>query len=384
VAIAPGQRTYVGRVAAAFLANGVASTVWLAATPELTERLGTSVGAFGIVFVGFAIGGILGTRVAPLAVRRWRSGPTTVAAGFTVAGVLALRGVPSSLWLFVLAQVAAGVADGVQDVAMNVEAVAVDRVARRPVVSRLHGVWSIGAVLGGLLGAALAAVDLGVPSHFAAGAAAVAAINALALPLATHHRAAAEPAAPRLRQWWRSRTLVLLAIMGVAASLLEGAPLDWGVLYLREELDASSGMAAAVTVAFTTGMVLSRLAGDHLVHRFGVPLVLRVGASAAALALAAALVVDRAGTAIGAWAVIGAGVAAAYPALFVAAGRAPGLPPGSGIGAVAAVARTGFLLGPALIGLVADRRDLRAALTIPIAAALVMVALAGAARRPAD
>jgi fucose permease len=185
-----------------------------------------------------------------------------------------------------------------------------------------------------------------------------------------------------MARWWRSRTLVLLAVMGIAASVLEGAPLDWGVLYLSDELDAPSGTAGVVAVTFTAGMVVSRFASDHLVHRFGVPIVLRVGALASAIALATSLVVDRVAVALVAWAVIGAGVAAAYPALFVAAGRAPGLPPGSGIGAVASVARVGFLLGPALIGPVADHHGLRVALTIPLAAAAVILVLADAARRP--
>jgi fucose permease len=371
---------HVGRVAAAFFANGVAATIWLGATPQLAERLGTTVGGFGVAFVAFALGGIVGTRVAPVAVGRWGAGLATVGSGLAVSALLALRAAPTQLWWFFLVQLLAGVADGTQDVSMNVEAVALDRRTPMPIVSRLHGVWSLGAVLGGLLGSALAAIDASVAVHMLVAAIVVLALNAASWPLI---RTRAEPAEPqeRLRRWWDSRTLVLLAVMGVAASLLEGAPLDWGVLYLADELDASAGAAAMATVTFTIGMVVARFAGDHLMHRFGAPLVLRAGTLAAAIALATALVIPRTGVALAAWGVIGAGVAAAYPALFVAAGRAPGLPPGAGIGAVASVARTGFLLGPALIGPVADGHGLRVALTIPLAAALVIVALADAARR---
>jgi MFS family permease len=137
-----------------------------------------------------------------------------------------------------------------------------------------------------------------------------------------------------------------------------------------------------VTVTFTAGMVAARLAGDHLIHRFGVPAVLRTGATAAAIALVTAVVVDHVAVALVAWAIIGAGVAASYPALFVAAGRVPGLPPGAGIGAVSSVARTGFLVGPAVIGALANRYSLRWALLVPAIAALFIVVLADAARRP--
>jgi fucose permease len=383
VAVHENLRAHVARVGAAFFVNGVAATLWLATTPELALRLGTSVGGLGAAFAAFPVGGIVGTRVAPWVVARLGAGPATVAAGFAIAGAYALRAIPTGLVLFVAAQFVAGLVDGVQDVAMNVEAVVVDSRTRIPVVNRLHGVWSIGAVVGGLIGAALAAADASVPVHFLAGAAVVGMLNVTTIRLAT--TAVHAPTAPQReppRRWWHSRALLALAVMGVAVSLLEGAPLDWGTLYLADELDASAGAAATVTVTFTIGMVVSRLASDHLVHRFGVPAVLRVGATVAGFALATALLADRAAVAMVAWALIGAGVAAAYPAVFVAAGRAPGVPPGAGIGAIASVARSGFLLGPVLIGAATEAIGLRAALSIPLVAAVVIIVLAGAARRP--
>lgn len=357
--------------------------MWLAATPAIAARLDITLGGFGIAFTAIALGGIVGTRVAPLFVARFGAGITTIAAGFFIASCLALRAVPTTLAWFVAAQFLGGLADGVHDVAMNVEAVAVDARAARPVVNRLHAVWSIGALLGGFFGAGLAAADVSVPEHFLAGAAAIAAVNFATVTLAREGTVnAASPAVEETKRWWHSRVLVALATMGVAGSVLEGTPLDWGTLYLTDELGTSRATAAATTVTFTVGMVVSRLFGDFLIERFGVPAVLRVGAAASGGALLSALAVDRVGVVLVAWAVIGAGIAASYPALFVAAGRAPGLPPGAGIGAVSSVARTGFLLGPVAVGAISERAGLRWALTLPAVAALVMVALADAARRP--
>jgi MFS family permease len=371
----------VRRVGAAFSVNGVAATVWLAATPALAAKFGTTVGGFGIAFVALAFGGIAGTRFAPVLVRRFGSGRTTVYAGYAVAALLALRALPPGIGWFVVAQVGAGLADGIQDVSMNVVAVGVDARTPRPIVNRLHAVWSLGAVAGGLIGTALAAADASVEVHFVVAAVIVGGLNLTTTRL-VHVTEAPTGAAPARVRWWHSRTLVALAAMGVAGSVLEGAPLDWGTLYLTDELGAAAGVAAAATVTFTTGMVLARLAGDHLIVRFGVPAVLRVGAAAAGTALLAALAFDRVAVVLIAWFVIGAGVATSYPALFVAAGRAPGLPPGVGIGAVSAVARVGFLVGPAVIGALADAYSLRVALLVPAIAALLIVALADAARRP--
>ena len=198
---------------------------------------------------------------------------------------------------------------------MNVVAVGVDAQTRRPIVNRLHAVWSIGAVAGGLIGAALAAADASVTAHFVVAAATVGALE----PHDARARAPSARARRRRCSWPGASaggtrgTLVALAAMGIAASVLEGAPLDWGTLYLTDVLHAASGVAAAATVTFTVGMVVARLAGDHLVHRFGVPAVLRFGAAAAAVALITALVADQVAVALVAWFVIGAGVATCVP-----------------------------------------------------------------------
>jgi hypothetical protein len=309
VARSTTARAQVTRVGAAFVVNGVAATVWLASTPAIASRLGTTVGGLGIAFVGIALGGIIGTRVAPLVVQRLGSGRTTVVAGFLIALGLAIRAIPDSLVWFTVAQFVAGMCDGVHDVAMNVEAVALDARGEMPIVNRLHAVWSMGAVVGGGVGTALAAADLSVPARFLVAAAVVGGLNLFALPLwMSNHVAPRSTRARSTTKWWHSHVLLALAAMGIAGSVLEGAPLDWGALFLTDQVHTSSAVAAAATVTLTSGMVLSRLAGDHLVHRFGVPSVLRVGAAAAAIALTTALIADHAAVVLVAWAVIGAGV----------------------------------------------------------------------------
>jgi MFS family permease len=385
-----GDRRPIGRsrdrdvplVGASFLVNGISATVWLAATPQLAADFDTTVGTFGIAFVALALGGIGGTLAAARLIGRFGAGRTTVWAGFAVAAALALRAAPSTLPLFVAAQVVAGLADGVHDVSMNEVAVRVDARYSQPIVNRLHGVWSIGTIGGALLGTLLAALGADPWAFFVVGALLAAVVNATTMPLARDRARVQRGARAEHVRIWSVKPLVVLAVMGIAVSVLEGAPLDWGALYLTDEIGATAGLAAGATVTYTAGMVLTRLGGDHLVHRFGVPQVLRVGALAAAAAIGVALAFNGAGVVLIAWFVAGAGVATCYPALYVAAGRTPGLPPGAGIGAVASVARVGFLLGPAAVGLLADAASLRVALLVPVVAAVLVAIAADAARRP--
>ncbi len=136
-------------------------------------------------------------------------------------------------------------------------------------LGRLFASWSIGF-------AAFTALF-----SFAAGAAAIAVLNVATGSLAREGTANDDPAPVEEKtRWWHSRALVALATMGIAGSMLEGAPLDWGALYLTDELGTSRATAAATAVTFTIGMVASRLVGDYLIERlhaygvcyvFGVP-----------------------------------------------------------------------------------------------------------------
>ena len=212
--------------------------------------------------------------------------------------------------------------------------------------------WSIGTVIGALAGTLLAVLEAPSAVFFLTGALIVTFLNLATFPLwrdgpwreplgtrSGHDEPHADHPVPETRvRVWTVRPLVLLAAMGIAVSVLEGSPVDWGALYLADEIGASAGVAAAATVAYTVGMVVTRLGGDHLVARFGVPRVLRVGAASAAVAITLALVFDHPAVVLAGWFVAGAGVATCYPALYVAAGRTPGLPPGAAIGAVTSVA----------------------------------------------
>ena len=232
----PGAFSGVRPVGAAFLANGIAATIWFAATPRLASEFDTTAGAFGVAFVALGVGGIGGTITAPRLIGRFGRGRATVLAGFVVAATLALRALAPNLAWFVIAQLAAGIADGWQDVSMNDDAVRVDARARQPIINRLHGVWSIGTVIGALAGTLLAVLEAPSAVFFLTGALVVTFLNLATfplwrdVPLRRDEPHADHPVPePRVRVW-TVRPLVLLAAMGIAVSVLEGSPVDSGAL----------------------------------------------------------------------------------------------------------------------------------------------------------
>ncbi len=361
------------RTAVAFWLNGVASSIWIVRTPRLAERLGSSAGALGLVFALMAVGGVAGSRIAPRLLRGRPPSRAMLGSGFLLAGAMLLRGVPHGLAGFCAVQLVGGIADGLHDVSMNAEGVRLDVGLGRSIMNRLHGIWSLGALCGAAFGSGLAASGLSFGVHTT-----IAGIGLLVLNL-TVLGAWREPYAPLAvvdaaahgeRRW--TGLVVLLCAVGVAVALAEAAPVEWGSIYLRDRLGTSEGAAGLTGVAFAAAMLLGRLLGDHAVERRGAMNVLRSGAIVYVVGMVVALAVDRPWAVIAGWAAAGLGVSTAFPALFVASAKLPGVAAEDGMGAVISVTRLGFLVGPLAIGATVNAGGVRTAMLIPLVAAVSM------------
>jgi hypothetical protein len=274
-----------------------------------------------------------------------------------------------------------GAASGAMDVAMNAHGVAVERELRRPVLSSLHGGWSVGGFAGAALAAVAAAagVDPRVESAVVAAGLWLATLwLTTQLGQMTAHAGPGESGGLALP----SRSVLLLGCLCFLAMMTEGAIGDWSGIYLRQDLGTSTAIAATGFAAFSLGMAVARLGGDALNERLGAPRLLRSGMALVAIILAAALLIARPAPSVLAFALAGLGIANAVPLLFSAAGRVP--PAGPSLAATFTVGYTGFLVGPPTIGFLADAVGLPRTLGLLCLAALAVVALGGRALRLAQ
>lgn len=366
-------------VAVIFLVNGVVIGTWAAQIPLVAERLGISHSTLGIALLAMAFGALCAMPLTGSFIARFGSAAVTRAATplLLVAFPLALLA-PTPLLLFP-ALFLFGAANGVLDVAMNAHGVSVERRYGRAVMSSLHGMWS----LGGLLGAGLAAVLLPVMSPFAealltVAAGLVAGVAALYFFLpATIDRGnvGTTIALP-------NKATLGIGILCFLAMTSEGAVLDWGALHLRGSFDVGPGLAATGFAAFSASMAVSRFSGDWLRGRAGSIALVRWSAWIAAAGIVVALVVPWPLVAIAGFAMVGLGLANLVPVFFGSAGRIPGQSPGAAIAALATIGYSGFLVGPPFIGIVADATSLPIALGM-IVLACVAIALAAGITEPA-
>jgi fucose permease len=357
-----GDRERVG-VAVAFLGHAVIFGTWASRIPAVKHALGLSDAQLGLAFFGAAAGTLIGSRLGGALtsrVRAWRvvqAGLPVLAAGLVVA---ALAGDQATL---TAALVALGVTAAVVDVAMNSEAVVVERARGKPLMSGFHGFWSVGLMVGAVAGIGAAALDLRPAVHFALAGVIVAAGSAPFLARLPH-RSVPNRTANAAGGW--SPKLVVLGLIAFCAFFAEGAAADWSAVYLRDRADAGAAVAAAAFASFSLAMATSRLAGNRLAAGFGPVRLARAASVMAGLGLALALLVPTSAAGLLGFALLGAGIAPIVPTVISAAGGARLGTPEAVVSRVFAVGYVGGIIGPALIGFTAGQIGLRAALAIPV------------------
>jgi len=311
-----------------------------------------------------AAGTLVGGRAGGVVAGRFGA-RTVVRAGIPVfAATLVVAALVGDLAALTATMVVFGVLAAMVDVAMNAEAVVVERAAARPLMSGFHGMWSLGLLCGALVGVLAAAAGARPALQFAIVAAVVAAGSA---PLLARlpRRAARTRAAGTAPDAW-SLPLVILGLIAFGSFLSEGAAADWSAVYIRDEAGATSAVAAAGFAGFSLGMVAARFAGDRAGAAVGPVRLVGVSATVALAGLALALAVPGAATGIIGFTLLGLGLGPVIPTVVSAAGNA-GL--GTLEGVVSRLFTIGYfggVSGPAIIGFASSQVGLRAALLIPL------------------
>jgi predicted MFS family arabinose efflux permease len=368
----PGPRAATFGV---FFVNGAMIGTWVGQIPFVQERLDVSKTALGFALLCMALGAMIAMPLAGQVLDRRSSAPTTRAISLVYLPLLALPLFAPSPVLLGAALILFGAANGAMDVAMNAHGVAVERALGRPIMSSLHAGWSFGGLAGS--GGVALAVELGVdPRVEGVVASGVLFLAALAITARLGSASAHSDNGPSGFAL-PSRGVLLIGALCFLVMVTEGAMGDWSGIYLKTDLGAGASAAATGFAGFSLGMALARLTGDGLARRWGPGGVLTGGMALVTVALGVTLLVGDPIVAVIGFVLVGVGIANAVPLLFSAAGRVP--PSGPSLAAVFTLGYTGFIVGPPLIGVLADAISLPAALGTLCAAALAVTLLGGRA-----
>lgn len=373
-------------VIAMFVLNGTLFGLWASRIPTVSVKLSLDPGALGLLLLLMGGGAIAAFPLAGRWVDRHGAAATTVWVGAIHALSILGIGLAPTVSTLAAALFFFGATHGAMDVAMNSWAGAVERRLPRPMMSRFHASWSVGAGLGAASG--FVAIKLGLPllAHGVLVIGVVAAVCLwLAVPPATSPLWAPAPRidAPHAPLFTLPKgQLVLVGLIAMCASLGEGAMADWGAIFLMTTTGVSEASAAIGYAVFSVAMVIMRLGGDRVTYRLGPMRTARLAGGTAALGAGLAVGIATYPVALVGFALMGIGYAVIMPLAFSRATNDPILSPGKAVASLATLGYGGLLMGPPVIGFIAEVSSIRVSFALLMALAVLMASLAPALRQP--
>ena len=379
----PELRSARRGVVIVFFVYGAVLATWVSRIPLIKQELGLDTAELSVALLGSPIGLITAMQFVSRLVERWTSAVVVRWAAVAASVSMVLPSLAWSLPSLAVALFLLGFSLGSLDIAMNTQAVAIERGYGRPIMSGIHGMYSVGVLIGAGVGALAAHAELDPLVHFSAAAFVLGASGVVASRSLLGAEADTEHAPDDTDRPLRLLShpgLIALGVIAFCCFFAEGAVDDWSGVYLHEEQGASLGIAPLAAAACGAGMAIGRFGGDAVIARFGRPATLWRSALVAGFGMTLAVLAPSPGVAIAAYFVLGLGVATIVPIAFTLAGTAPGVRPAWAISRVTTLGYAGLFASPPVVGLVAQATNLAVALAIPAVLLLLIVPLSRATR----
>lgn len=355
----------LARIATAtyFFILGFMVASWVTHIPTIKSQLGISSSQLGMALLGIALGSFISMYAVGVLIPRWGSRKLTVAGSLLGSALMGMPVLMPNYWLLLLSFIALGAANGCAVVAMNAQGIAVEKRLGRFIMSSLHAMFSVGGLAGSLFALLMLSTGAAPETHSLT---ATAIALALALGMKGHllsgrveseHQTGKGYFSPRGK-------LLVLGMLTFVTLMTEGAIADWSALYLHQQVGLKSELAGLGYAGFSLAMAAGRLAGDRLALLFGRGRLLQAGGMLAALGFVLIVMFQHYLTAVSGFICVGLGISNVIPLLFGTAGNMKNVQPGIGIATASAIGHIGFLVGPPLVGFLADGIGLALALGI--------------------
>lgn len=357
-----------------FGVNGFLFTNYISRLPLIQSTYGLDNSAVGMVLLATAVGALLAMPFTGWLIVGNGSRRISAIAALLFCLMIPLIGfMPNTFYLGILFFVI-GIATGTMDVAMNAQAVLVEKAYRRPIMSSFHALFSAGMMLGAGSSALFTYLELNLKLHLLTVATLSTALIIWAIVNLVHDegsRSSSGHSPFRMPE----ASLIGIGLIAFCCMLGEGAMANWSTSYMIGVASAASAFAPLGLAAFSLAMMTARFGGDFVRARLGDRLLLILGSLLAAAGLGILLILPYPVVVLIGMLLVGLGLSVIIPIAYSTAGNMPGLAPGVGIGMVTTIGYGGLLLGPPIIGFLADWQNLRFALFFTLLLFIVMALL---------
>ncbi|MHA4740101.1 MFS transporter [Dyadobacter sp. MSC1_007] len=344
-------------VAAFFFVQGLSFAAWASRIPDIKNMLHLTEGGLGTVLLALPLGLMASLPISGWMVTHYGSKKMVLIGALLYAVTLTFIGFVSRTEHLVIALFAFGLWGNLTNIAVNTQAVQVEQVYGKSIMASFHGLWSLAGFVSAMIGSLFISAQIPPQIHFSVIAVLAFAVIFTAYKHTMPDNDKAEESQPMFVK--PDRDLLTLGLIGFCAMVCEGAMFDWSGVYFQEAVHVPASMTTLGYVAFMGTMTGGRFAGDWLANRLGRKKMLQISGILMGSGIAIAVGLPYLVPATFGFLLVGFGVSSVVPLVYSAAGKSTSMSAGMALAAVSSISFIGFLIGPPLIGIVAQFADLR-------------------------
>lgn len=349
-------------VAVFFFMAGLCFASWASRIPDIKLKLGLSDAGLGAVLLALPSGLMLSLPLSGWAVTRFSSKTMVTIAAVAYPLILILIGAVTATWQLAAVLFFFGIFGNLYNISANTQAVGVESLYQRSIMATFHGIWSLAGFSGAAIGTFLIAQGITPIYHFI-----LICIASLAVVLIAQGYILPNDAQPENKQPLFAKpdaTILKLGLIAFGCLVCEGTMFDWSGVYFQKVVEAPKEMVTLGYTVFMATMATGRFLGDRLVTRFGIQRMLQASGVIISSGLLIAVLFPAIVPATTGFFLVGLGVSSVVPLVYSAAGKSKTMSPGVALAAVSTIGFLGFLIGPPLIGFIAELSGLRWSFTI--------------------
>jgi MFS family permease len=357
----PTQRYYRIAVSCFYFVQGITFATWASRIPDIQLRLGLSEGALGGILFALPMGQLSAMAMSGYLVNRFGSKAMLSLGAILYPLTLLLLGVVQYQWQLFAGLFLFGVLGNLSNISINTQGVGVERLYRRSIMASFHGLWSLAGFVGGIVAGLIVAVGVSPLWHFIL-------VNVLTIVIILSARPYLMPRDSKLAASKETKKkafvkpdafIVTLGLIAFACMICEGTMFDWSSIYFQKVVAAPQTLTRLGYIAFMCTMAGGRFVSDAFVTRFGITRVLQVSGIIIFVGMMLAVAIPNLLLATIGFLLVGIGVSSVVPLTYSLAGRSTRMAPGIALTMVSSIGFLGFLLGPPVIGFIAEWFNLR-------------------------
>lgn len=341
-----------------FFCQGIGYASWASRIPNIKNDLGLSEAQLGTMLLMLPIGQMITMPFSGKVVAKYGSGKTIAFVSILYAAVLCSISFASSIVALAITLFLFGVVGNIASIAVNTQAVGVEKLYGKSIMTSFHGGWSLAGFIGALIGMLTINLGWNTSWHF------IAIFILIALNGIFNAKYVLPQHLERIKEKQSTSfkpdgILIQLGIVGFFSMATEGAMFDWSGIYFQQVVESPVSLIILGYTAFMIMMALGRFVGDFLITKLGNQKVLIVSGSLMFIGMLSSVLFPNIVVSTIGFMLVGLGVACCVPTVFSMAGKHPSIPAGVAIALVSSISYLGFLLGPPVIGYVAEIFSLR-------------------------